>query len=270
MNEEEKLRIVTVVNNFEFYDKVLKLSPSLKNHNITVFDNTRENIGISKRYNSFIEQHVKKDSNFWVVFCHQDFGFFKDPYDVLKNADKNFVYGVVGPRIKFDLIRYVKAKLVSNMAYYPSLKIDLKGLNPFSEHKFISIRKKDIRGRHLSRKLLGQIDQGENNFEFRKSGIFVNKPKTVYTVDCCCVIAHSSLLAKYNLRFDENLSWHMYAEEFCINAKRAHGILAKVIQLDAFHTSTGNLENLDASFYESVEYVKKKHSIRYIHSTCID
>ena len=62
----------------------------------------------------------------------------------------------------------------------------------------------------------------------------------------------------------------MYAEDFCINARRNYGILTKVVQLDCFHTSTGNLDNLDENFYNSADYIKKKYNIEYINSTCID
>ena len=205
--ESEKIHIVSVVNDFDFYKKVVNLSPCLKTYQVCVYDNTKENIGISERYNDFITKNIAADSDFWVIFCHQDFGFFEDPYDKLKDLDKNCVYGVIAPK------------------------------NGFSKHKFIDIHKKPKRCRKLTRELLGQINQGNNNFDFQKNGIFLKEPTTVSTVDCCCVIVHSSLIFEHNLRFDENLKWHMYAEDFCINARRNYGILTKVVQLDCFHTS---------------------------------
>lgn len=268
--ESEKIRIVSVVNDFDFYKKVVNLSPCLKTYQVCVYDNTKENIGISERYNDFITKNIAADSDFWVIFCHQDFGFFEDPYDKLKDLDKNCVYGVIAPKNGINLIRILKSKLVANMDYYPSIKIDIRGLIPFSKHKFIEIRKKPKRCRKLTRELLGQINQGNNNFDFQKNGIFLKEPTTVSTVDCCCIIVHSSLIFEHNLRFDENLKWHMYAEDFCINARRNYGILTKVVQLDCFHTSTGNLDNLGDDFYNSADYIKKKYNIEYINSTCID
>ena len=40
----------------------------------------------------------------------------------------------------------------------------------------------------------------------------------VQTFDCQCLIIHSSLINRYKLRFDENLTFDLYVEDFCANA----------------------------------------------------
>lgn len=75
---------------------------------------------------------------------------------------------------------------------------------------------------------------------------------------------HSSLLRKCELRFDENLCFHMYVEDMCYAAKQ-QGILSKIVQFDCRHLSHGNMgEELD----KSADYVKSKYNIREINSTC--
>lgn len=265
-----KICIVNVVNNFELYKKVLSLSTGTADYPAVVYDNTQENIGIPQRYNSFINDRVNPDSDFWIIFAHQDFGFFADPYEILKNTDKNYIYGVIAPNNNFDAVRYCKTFLTSKMDYYPSLHISLKNLIKAKKGKFIEIRKKPKNCRKLTSGLIGEINQGDNNFEFCKSGMRLSHPVTVKTIDCCCIIIHSSLINKYKMKFDEKLKWHLYAEELCINYKKNYNIKTKVIQFDCFHTSNGKLDNLPEDFYQSADYVKNKHSIKLINSTCID
>lgn len=91
--------------------------------------------------------------------------------------------------------------------------------------------------------------------------------RTVSSVDCCCLIVHSSLISKYNLRFDENLNWHMYAEEFCINAQITHKITSKAAQFNCFHLGEGKLND---DFHNCAKYVKEKHTLKYLKTTCIN
>ena len=76
---------------------------------------------------------------------------------------------------------------------------------------------------------------------------------------------HSSLIKKYNLRFDENLSFHMYAEELCYRAKKDYKIKSKVVQMKCFHMGEGSLND---EFYKAVEYLKEKFHTDKIPSTC--
>ena len=108
--------------------------------------------------------------------------------------------------------------------------------------------------------MVGEILQGNND---EKVGNRIIGAKNVITLDCCCIIIHSSLL-KNKLRFDENLDFHMYAEDLCHSAKKL-GIPSKVIQFECRHLSGGNRNE---ALTASAEYVKKKHKLWRISSTC--
>lgn len=78
----------------------------------------------------------------------------------------------------------------------------------------------------------------------------------VGTIDCQCIIVHSSLIEKYSLRFDENLSFDLYAEDFCINAREKFGIPTKILPLECQHYSYGKLTE---RFALQHKYLQKKY-----------
>ena len=200
----------------------------MKDFEIICYDNTIENKGISERYNSFIDT-IKADDNYWVAFLHQDFIFNENPIGKLEKLDKNCLYGAVG---------------IARMMYFAQFK-----------PKFV------FKPKFYRRCLLGQIYQGA---EDRLVGNWLSQPRQVDTFDCCCCIVHSSLLRDKELRYDENLKFHMYVEDLCHSAKKL-GILSKVTQFDCCHLSSGNMnEELD----RSAKYVKEKHKLKLINSTC--
>ena len=79
----------------------------------------------------------------------------------------------------------------------------------------------------------------------------------VDTFDCQCLIFHSSLLEGRRLRFDENLGFDMYVEDFCAQARERFGIESRTIDLPCRHLSYGSTRG---SFRESLSYMKKKYS----------
>jgi len=230
------MKFVTVVNNFEIFDKVFRQNSLIEKYEQYVFDNTVENVGISERYNSFINQNIDQNSDFWIIFCHQDFGFFEDPFNNINSLDKNYIYGAVGVGFKYKQKKIIR----------------------FLDKKFYTTKK----GIHL----FGEIHQGNNDFEFFKHGERLSSPYPVETVDCCCIIVHSSLISRYNLRFDENLKFHMYSEDFSITARKKHNIETKVVQLECYHLGKGTIDEI---FYDSLEYVKNKHGINRLICTTI-
>lgn len=227
-------KVICVVNNQKIFEKVVKHNENLKNCEYFVFDNSTENVALTKHYNSFIEQNLK-DNDSWCLFIHQDFGITEDIDSVLKKLDKNYIYGAIGVKI-------------------------LKGI-------FFGKKDKD---RHLGFKtslklILGRILQGNNDFNFKKYGISASFQPTVDAIDCCCIMIHSSLIKKYNLLFDENLSFHLYAEELCYRAKKDYKIKTKVVKMKCFHLGHGTL---DENFENSAQYLKKKFNVNSIPSTC--
>lgn len=228
----EKIKIVSVVSNFEMYKKCIQDNESMNKHELIFYDNTKENIGIPKRYNDFIRQNVNND-DFWIIFCHQDFGFDKDPQEILDKLDKDCVYGPIGA---------------------------------IGREQFLSIRRFQPKFNVIKTHLLGQIRQfKKKKQDFFLSGEFINEPTNVETLDCCCLIVHSSLVKKHDLKFDENLDWHLYVEDFSIVAKNKYNILTKAVQFDCFHMGQGDINE---DFNKSWEYMLKKHNTNRILGTC--
>ena len=221
-----ELKVVTVVNNFELFERCIKNNEFLSEADVCVFNNSVKNAGISECYNFFMER-IKPEDDFWVIFMHQDFIFNENPIEKFQKLDKNCIYGVIG--ILFPVF-------------------------------FLQIKPEFI-FRVLRRCMLGQIYEGEGK---RRVGHKVASHPEVNTLDCCCCIIHSSLIKAARLRFDENLKFHMYVEDLCITAKK-NGILSRVIQFDCLHLSRGSYGE---DFKESVLYIKKKHKIKRINSTC--
>ncbi|MBQ7273582.1 MAG: hypothetical protein IJR12_08215 [Bacteroidales bacterium] len=90
-------------------------------------------------------------------------------------------------------------------------------------------------------------------------------PRTVYGIetsarvdcfDCQCLIVHSSLVKRYGLRFDQNLLFDMYVEDFCVNAFEKYGVVSRTIKIECTHFSRGSI---NARFHSSLDYVREKY-----------
>lgn len=222
------VQIVCVVNNLDIFNKAFKDNACISRLPVHRYDNTTENVGIAQRYNHFIQQYMHDDS--WVIFCHQDFRFLEDPRIRLRGLDPNYIYGPIGAARK-------------------------KGI--FIRNSRITFERKI---------LLGQIDQARGDSTFSKDGIFLSRPRQVDTLDCCCIIVHASLIRKYKLRFDERFSFHLYAEDFSLNARYTHGIETRALQIQCQHLSTGGDVNSD--FRDLLAYLKSKYKGKYFVGTC--
>ncbi len=64
---------------------------------------------------------------------------------------------------------------------------------------------------------------------------------TVLTSDCNCLMVHSSLVREYSLRFDEKLTFDLYAEDFEIAAFERFGIPTKILGVANHHYSFGSI-----------------------------
>lgn len=88
-------------------------------------------------------------------------------------------------------------------------------------------------------------------------GIEVAEPATVDVLDCQSVLVHTSLLRRFPaLRFDEKLTFDLYAEDFCINAARRHGVEIKVFPLQFQHYSHGKVTE---RYYQGLRYLAEKY-----------
>ena len=73
--------------------------------------------------------------------------------------------------------------------------------------------------------------------------------------DCQCIIVHSSLLRGQSLRFDEHLSFDLYAEDFCAAAWQK-GVPSRILPLRCRHYSGGNV---GPRYWEGLDYLRAKY-----------
>ena len=113
-----------------------------------------------------------------------------------------------------------------------------------------------------------QIDSNKDGSDMSFRGAPVSGPTTVDTIDCACLIVHSSLVAKFGLRFDENLTYDLYTEDFVIAAKEQYGIDTKVLPIRSHHYSYGNVVQ---RFHDQLRYLNDKFATAsrvYVTTTC--
>jgi hypothetical protein len=223
----DAIQIICVKNNDVVFRSMIGENSHMNRYPITVYDNAQENIGIPKRYNDFIEHRMQDDA--WLVFCHQDFGFSEDPGPRLAGLSREQIYGPIGAARKKGL--YIRSGRV--------------------------VFEKKV--------LLGQIRQARGDAQFFDHGIRLTHPMQVDTVDCCCLIVHASLVGKHGLRFDEHLDFHLYAEEFSLNAWRSHRVRTMAVQMEARHLSFGDTSQ---DFHRSLDYVRAKYPGQRFAGTC--
>jgi len=241
------LHIITTVLDSNCYDKTIKHNPFMNCYKITAFNQEKDNIIIPKRYNSFIKEKIFTDKikDTWLVFCHQDFGFLNFPLEILEKQNKNFLYGPSGVRKrKFGNLKF---KLWKDFLPIPYIKTKVLALGQIWQGYDPETFKK------ANRK--NPFKVGNEYFYF--SGKQLEQPEVVDTVDCMCLIVHSSLIKKYKLLFDEKLDWHCYSEDFSLNAKHKHGILTKAVQMDCKHLSRGN--SFSKGFEKCFGYITNKY-----------
>ena len=90
----------------------------------------------------------------------------------------------------------------------------------------------------------------------------------VDSLDSMVMIVHSSLVEKYNLRFDENLYWDLYVENFCLNAFKNHNIPAYTFNFENTHHSDAGFKPLPDSYMQSLCYLNNKYQDDIFAGTC--
>ncbi len=70
-----------------------------------------------------------------------------------------------------------------------------------------------------------------------RAGVMHSPQELVETLDCCCMMVHSSLVNRFGLRFDDKLSFDLYVEDFCIAAKELYGIASMAVDFPCTHYS---------------------------------
>lgn len=104
--------------------------------------------------------------------------------------------------------------------------------------------------------LRGSIEECKKDGSLlRQIGTSVSEGTPVETFDCQCVIVHSSLVRRHHLRFDKNLTFDLYAEDFCIAAKERAGIISRILPLKVCHWSGGSVQ---PRYYKQESYLNGK------------
>ncbi len=209
--------VVSVVRDFVMYDKCIARNPFVSNCRLEPIDNRECNEYISVCYNRMIEKYADVDT--WLIFCHEDFQFLEDPMILLNKADKDYIYGPIGGVLK-------------------------KRFHPL----FVEVWEGAFQG---------VISESEKDGSgMCEVGASVPIGTQVETLDCQCVILHSSLFAKYGLRFDEKLSFDLYVEDFCMSAWLDHTVPTRILPMKCQHYSRGCIA---PRFFAQLEYLREKY-----------
>ena len=200
---------VTVVRDHAMYARLVRDNPNNAGGEFVAFDNLKENLSITARYNSFLDgwDYARQA---WFVFVHEDYEFLEPIAAILRDADRECIYGTCGARSTWP---------GDDVAWALNSNRDGSALGLYGR-------------------------------PFRE-------PVEVLTADCNCMIVHSSLVCKFRLRFDEQLSFDLYAEDFEIVAFERHGIRTKVLPVLNHHFSFGHVGR---RFFVQRGYLMKKHA----------
>ena len=216
---------VSVVRDFSLYRRCLRENPKCGNMEFIALDNTAINEPIPVRYNRFLND-LDDLGDSWLVFCHEDF----EPQESLEK------------------------------------KIEELALDEHALYGPIGCRRKEFAGFGMQ-VYCGEIDEckREDASEPWKVGRPIAAPVEVETFDCCCLLVHSSLIRQHGLRFDEELQFDLYVEDFCAAARLHHGIKSFAIPFKACHHSgSAPTERL----YRHLPYLKQKYPHDCFTATC--
>lgn len=242
----DKMHLVCVSHKPDVLSQHVLENPHVRDYAITHYDNRYENAGIAERYNHFIQYRLPEIPDSWIAFIHHDFQFDEDPGPMLDRLDARHIYGPIGaflesspPQYHLTISRraWRLPKLVRYLHYSPGVAGEV-GCNPMHE---------TIKGSG-------------------KCGQPISKPTPVDTLDCCCLIVHSSLIRKHSLKFDNLFGRHLYSEDFSLVAKQQAGIKTLAIDFKCSHLS--GTTGLDQSFKDHLLQLLAKHPGIDFASTC--
>jgi 2-polyprenyl-3-methyl-5-hydroxy-6-metoxy-1,4-benzoquinol methylase len=215
----DNIIFISVVRDFDMYNKVIRNNPFVINDKIILkpIDNKIENLGLSKRYNDFLDAYDYSKPG-WFVFCHEDWEILENISEKLKNISEDSLYGSFG------------ARLISDNGT-------------------------------LTREYIGDIYDcpKDNDENLQRLGFKYENLTIVDTLDCQVLIVHSVLINKFNLRFDENLEWDLYVEDFCLNAFTKYKIESKVLNLEICHHSRISDISERPTVIERYPYINEKY-----------
>lgn len=133
----------------------------------------------------------------------------------------------------------------------------LNGLDKNALWGPIGASTKVILGLYHKWQLIGQIEEcKKDGTNIHKVGSSAPIGTNVETFDCQCLVVHSSLIQKHNLRFDENLTFDLYVEDFCIAAHEKARIESRILPISARHWSGGSVQ---PRYYTQESYLNRKY-----------
>jgi hypothetical protein len=117
--------------------------------------------------------------------------------------------------------------------------------------------------------VLGRISNScKDGTGLRTIGIPCKTGTEVGTFDCQCLIIHSSSIRKWGLRFDEELPFDLYIEEFCMNAFENYGMASRIVSLQCQHYSFGTVQ---PRFFDGAHYIRNKYpNLSRYYSTSVE
>ena len=138
-----------------------------------------------------------------------------------------------------------------------NISVFINGLDKKSLHGVVGGRRKGLCGFGMQVIYGNMMEKNrDGSGEAWFPGRFVSKPVVVEAFDCCCLMVHSSLVEKYNLRFDENLYFDFYVEDFCAMAKVKSSILSYVLPVKCCHHSGSKATE---RLYRHLPYLAQKY-----------
>ena len=207
--------LVSVVRDFCMYEKCIQGNPFVSDCTKHPIDNRPENNAISLCYNGFLDA-FDYTRPAWFVFCHEDFQMKEPLLPHLSTLCPQKIYGPIGA---------------------------------VTRRRF---------GWYYQWQLVGRIQESSKNGSgTRTVGQTSSRPEdsVADTLDCQCLIVHSSLVRDCALRFDENLRFDLYTEDFCIQAREKFNIPTLIVPLHCQHWSKGTIaERYDVQ----LDYLRRK------------
>ena len=182
----DKCVIVSVVRDFDMYRRCVSENPHNSGLSFVAADNRLENEHVAVLYNRFLDE-FDYSSPAWFVFCHEDFEFLESIAEKVGVLDVGAIYGPIGGRLL--------------------------------------CRRQWMLGGMWPGEYVGSVIQSEKDGSNQVViGSAVPTGTIADALDCQCLIVHSSLVQAHHLRFDERLSFDLYAEDFCLDAMVEHGV----------------------------------------------
>ncbi|MDX1919136.1 MAG: hypothetical protein SFU25_00200 [Candidatus Caenarcaniphilales bacterium] len=224
MTSNHQIVFISAVLNYEMYGQCFLQNSCINQFELISFNNNEQNLSVSQRYNQFLNSY-NFSREAWFVFCHEDFLVNETDLEIkLNTLDKNSIYGPIGSRAEKN-----------------KFTVSFNNKNHEFPLKYlcgkIVQRNKDGSGKKIIGTISASLDR-------------------VDTLDCCCLIVHSSLIQRHGLRFDEKLSFDLYVEDFCINAKENYAIQSFVFPFNCEHWSSGNITE---RYYQNLGYLNQKY-----------